>query len=111
MFVCVYRVYLKNHRMKIKEGELARELKIKTIEPKGDDDSNDNWWTRNSPQMFGKGAGSVGNKRMNRDHRNYSIVKICENTEKSPGDLRRLADPQTPFKNHQLTLVWINRKT
>ena len=27
------------------------------------------------------------------------------NTEKSPGDLRRLAVTQTPVKNHQLTLM------
>ena len=28
-----------------------------------------------------------------------------ENTEKSPGDLRRLAVTQTPVKDHQLTLM------
>ena len=32
---------------------------------------------------------------------NYSIVKIGQNTEKSPGDLRRLVVSQTPMKNHQ----------
>ena len=37
---------------------------------------------------------------------NYSIIKIDQNTEKSPRDLRRLAVIQTPVKNHQLTLVW-----
>ena len=37
--------------------------------------------------------------------RNYSIVKISENTEKGPGDLRRLAVTQTHVKDHQLTLV------
>ena len=40
----------------------------------------------------------VGNKRMSRDHPNYSIVKISQNTEKSPGDLKRLAISQTPVK-------------
>ena len=39
------------------------------------------------------------------DHPNYSIVEISQNTEKSPGDLRRLAVTQTPVENHQLTLV------
>ena len=29
-----------------------------------------------------------------------------QNTEKSPGDLRRLVVTQTPLKNHQLTLMW-----
>ena len=28
------------------------------------------------------------------------------NTEKSPGDLRRLTVIQTPVENHQLTLMW-----
>ena len=35
-----------------------------------------------------------------------SIVEIGQNTEKSPGDLRRLPVTQTPVKDHQLTLVW-----
>ena len=34
-----------------------------------------------------------------------SITKIDQNTEKNPGDLKRLADTQTPVRNHQLTLV------
>ena len=32
------------------------------------------------------------------DHPNYSIIENCQNTEKSPGDLRRLAVTQTPLK-------------
>ena len=40
------------------------------------------------------------------DHSDYSIVKIGQNTEKCPGDLRRLAVSQTPEKNHQPTFVW-----
>ena len=36
---------------------------------------------------------------------NNSIVKIAQNTEKSPGDLGGLAVTQTPVRNHQLTLV------
>ena len=34
------------------------------------------------------------------DHRNYSIVENGQNTENSPGDLRRLAVTQTPVKYH-----------
>ena len=34
-------------------------------------------------------------------HRNYCIIEIGQNTEKSPGDLRRLAVTQTPVKDHQ----------
>ena len=37
------------------------------------------------------------------DQPNDSII---ENTEKSPGDVRRLAVTQTPVKDHQLTLMW-----
>ena len=47
---------------------------------------------------------------MSGEHPNYSIVEICQNTEKSPGDLRRLIVIQTPMKNHRLTLVWKTRK-
>ena len=35
-----------------------------------------------------------------------TIVEIGQNTEKSRGDLKRLAVTQTPEKNYQLTLVW-----
>ena len=36
------------------------------------------------------------------------MIKISQNTEKSPGDLKRLAVTQTPVNDHQLMLV---RKT
>ena len=42
---------------------------------------------------------------MRGDHPNYYIIKNDQNTEKSHGDLRRLAVTQTPVKNHQLTLM------
>ena len=37
---------------------------------------------------------------------NYSIIDFGQNTEKSPGDLRKLAATQTPVKDYQLTLAW-----
>ena len=40
------------------------------------------------------------------DHPHYSIIENVQNTEKSPGDLRRLAVTQSPVKDHQLTLIW-----
>ena len=67
--------------------DFARELKKKTVEHEDDGDTNYNWRTWNEVKRFGKGAGSIGNQRMNRDHPNYSIVKIGQNTQKSPGDL------------------------
>ena len=42
---------------------------------------------------------------MREDHLNYSIIDNSQNTEKSPGELRRLAVNQTPVKDHQLTLM------
>ena len=40
---------------------------------------------------------------MSGDHPTYSIVEIGQNTEKSPGDLRRLGKPSTnnDVKNSQ----------
>ncbi len=52
-----------------------------------------------------RGVVRVGNGRTSRDHSDKSIVKIGQNTEKSPGDLRRLAVTQTPVKDDQLKLV------
>ena len=40
------------------------------------------------------------------DHPNNSIIENGQNTEKSPGDLRRIAVTQSPVKDHQLTLMW-----
>ena len=45
--------------------------------------------------------------KMNPD---YNIVKIGQNIEKSPRYLKRLADSQTPMKDHQLTLAWKTHK-
>ena len=53
-----------------------------------------------------KGTGELGNRRTREDHPNYDIIVNGQNTEKSPGDLRRLAVIQTPLKNHQLKLMW-----
>ena len=52
-----------------------------------------------------KGTGGLGNKRTSGDHLNYCIIEIGQNTEKSPGDLRRLAVTETPVKDPQLTLM------
>ena len=45
-----------------------------------------------------------------RDHPNYNIIEIGQNTVKSPRDLMSLALTQTPVRNHQLTLVWRKSK-
>ena len=51
------------------------------------------------------GTGGFRNKRTSGDHPNYSIIKIGQNTEKSPGDLKRLPVTKTPVRNHWLILV------
>ena len=78
------------------------------MEPEVDGDTNCNWCASNSSQKLGKEAGKVGNWRTSQDHPNYWIDKIGQNTEKSPGDLKRLAVIQTLVKDHQLMLVWNN---
>ena len=41
--------------------------------------------------MIGTWTGRLGNNGTGGDCPNYSIVEIGQNTEKSPGDLRRLS--------------------
>ena len=47
----------------------------------------------------------IGNQNENQNHTDYSIAEISLNTQKSPGDLRRCAVPQTQVKDQQLKLV------
>ena len=58
------------------------------------------------PQGVVKGPGRLGNKRINEDHPDYRIIMIGQNTDKSPGDSRRLVVLQTPTENHLQELVW-----
>ena len=60
------------------------------MEHKSDDYTNCNWFSWYSYQRIGTRTGELGNERTSRDHPNYSIVEIGQNTEKSPEDLRRL---------------------
>ena len=59
----------------------------------------------NSNERITEGTGGLGSWRTSGDHPNYYIIENGQNTEKSPGDLRRLSVTQTPVKNHQLTLL------
>ena len=100
-----------HHWVKLKESEkidkyldLARELK-KIVEYESESDSYCNWRAHYSHQGTGTWTGGLGNKRTSGDNPNYSIVEMGLNTEKSPGDLRRLSVTQTPVEIDQLTLV------
>ena len=61
----------------------------------------------NGPKRLGRKTRGIGNQSKNRYHADHRIVEIGENTEKGPGDLRRLAATQTPantgVKNSQTT--------
>ena len=97
-----------DHRVKLKESEkrdkyqdLARELN-KTIEHKNGGDINGNWSALNNHQRIGRGSGGLGNKKTSRDHSEYNIIKISQNTEKSFCDMRRLVVTQTAVEDHQI---------
>ena len=60
------------------------------MEHEGDSDINCDWCAQNSPQGFAKRTWKL------KDKRRSSIIKISQNTWKSPGDLRRIAVRQTP---------------
>ena len=60
------------------------------MDHEGDSDTKCNWCTWNNPQRLSKKTGRLRNQIMNRDHPDYSIIKIDQNTEKSPEDLRSL---------------------
>ena len=94
----------RNRRERDKYLDLVGELK-KPVKHETDGDANCKWRTRSSHQTISTGIRGLGNKKTSGDHPNYSIVKICQTTKSSPGDLR-LAVTQTPMENHQLTLVW-----
>ena len=52
-----------------------------------------------------KGIGRFGSWWVSGNYPNYSIIENGQNTEKSTGNLRKLAVAQTPVKDHQLTLI------
>ena len=66
------------------------------MEHEDDSDTNCGRCTWDDLQRISKGNGGLRNKRTSRVHPDYSIIKIGQNTEKSPGDLRKLSVSQTP---------------
>ena len=89
--------------------DLARELK-KTMEHEDDGATNCSWCAWNDPQILGKGAERFRNRRTSYDHQNCDIVGVGSNTEKIPGDLRRITITQTPVKYNQPALALKTRK-
>ena len=54
------------------------------------------------PKGLIKGLEDLEIKKTSVDHPDNCIIKIGQNTEKCPGDLRRLAVAHTPGKSHQI---------
>ena len=86
-----------DHWLKIKESgksdkylDLSREQK-KSMEHAGDGDTNCNWSALKNRQRIIKGTWRLENERTTGDYPDRSIIKISQNTEKSPGDLMWLA--------------------
>ena len=75
------------------------------MEHEGDNYTNCDWCFWYSHQRIIKGTGGLGSWRMGEDHPNYSIIENGQNTEKNPGDLRRLSVTLTPVKDYQLMLL------
>ena len=80
-----YRVKLKEHEKRDKYLNFDRELK-KAEEHESDDYTNSNWYSWYSHQRI---STRTGNNKVSGDHPNYCIIEISQNTEKSPGDLKR----------------------
>ena len=75
------------------------------MEHESDNCTNRDWCFWHSHQRIIKGTIGLEGWRTSGDHPNYSIADNGQNTEKSPGDLRRLAVTQTPVKDYQLKLM------
>ena len=73
-------------------------------------DTNSNCCSWHSHQKIGTTTGGLRNKTTSEHDPDYSIAEIGQNTEKSPGELRRLAVTQTPVRTHRLTSVRKLRK-
>ena len=77
----------------------------KSMEHKGDNYTNWYWCFWYSNKTIIKITGRLESFRTSEDHANDIIIDIGQNSEKSPGDLRRPAVTQTPVTDHRLTLI------
>ena len=77
------------------------------MEHEGDGNTNYNLCSWHSHQRIGPRTRELGNKGTKEDHPNYSIIKIGQNTEKCPGDLRRLAANAGVKNSKRKTIIMI----
>ena len=87
---------LKESGTRNKYLHLARKLKNKTMEHEADGDTYCKLCTWSNHQRVGNATGILGNERINGDHPDSIITKNDQDTEMSPGDLKRLAITRTP---------------
>ena len=96
--------------MKIIESEKGTRSKHclrteKPVELKGNGKANCNQRACNGPEEHGKGARKVRNWGINRNHSDYSIVEIVQNTKKVLETWGGFAITQISMKDHQTMLV------
>ena len=101
-----------DHRVKLQESEkkdkylnLAREF-LRNLERESDTSTNCNWSSWYSHERIDTRTRELGNNMTSGNHPDYCIIKIRQNSEKSPGHMKRLAVTQTPVKKHKLQLIY-----
>ena len=75
------------------------------MDHESDNCTDRDWCFWYSHQRIIKGTEGLEDWRTSGDNPNYSSIENGQNTEKSPGDLRRLAVTQAPVKDDQLKLL------
>ena len=73
------------------------------MEHESDGDTSCSRDSRYIHQRIDKGTGGLENQRTSGDYPNSSVDEIGQNTEKSPGDLKRLAI--TPVEDNPIMLM------
>ena len=107
-FVDTWNNKVNKRKRKDKYFDLARELKKKQVH-KGDGGTNSSWCTWNIVWGLEKKTKN-GNQRKNWVYLDHSSFKIGKNTEKSPGDLGRLAVTDILMKDYELMVEWKTHK-
>ena len=78
------------------------------MEQEYDGDTNNNLYTWNNPQMISKETRKLRNQMTCRNRPDNSITQIDQNTEKGPGELKRLTVTQTPVCLHMCACIFVH---
>ena len=104
--LAVHWVKLKKEKREITTKTMQENWK-KFLEHESDGYTICNWCTLYSHRRMFTGTGGLENKRTIEDHPNNSIFKICQNTEKSPGDSGEKPSANVGVNNFQYTNTWL----